>query len=186
MEGLDQKFMTMCYNISPAQSRGREGGDQQVFDPSDGCVTYTNCYNRFEAPEGDAVVVKKLVVMGGVVGNGGEDRLSRLVLKNKDTLEEIRYLPVQTKGGLFIRPYYGAHVEDNRSRMCTFPNLKTIHVNADGVPTLMSTYVLPAIETIHVGIESAYVDSVEFKTLSDKLRAWYPSLKTVHFLSSLE
>lgn len=186
MEGLDRKFMTLCFDISLEPARVAEGKKTSVFDAANGCATYTNCYNDFAAPSDDAAVVKKLVVIGGDVANIGEDQLSCLVLKSKDVLEEIRYQPHRTKGGLFIRPYYGAHVVDNRSRMCTFPNIKTISVNAAGVPTLMSTYVLPSIETINVGIKAECVNGPEFKRLSDKLFLWYPSLKTVNGVTSLE
>ncbi len=178
--GLTRDFFCLCDNMSPSPSEKRGGivRETNVHDPILGCVTYTNCSNHFV--EESIVGAKKLIVMGGTVANGGEAQLSRLVLRNKDTLEEIRYFPVRTKGGLFIRPYYDTPRPDCRTKQCKFPNMKTIHVNANGVPTLMSTYILPSIETIHIGVNEGYVNDDAFKALSDKLFGWYPSLKLIN------
>ncbi len=177
MEGLDDKFITVCRNMSPHQTNKRPlGGEISTFD--NGCATYTDCYNHFVIK--DRKNVKKLVITRGVVGNAGEANLSRLVLRNTDTLEEICYFPDRTKNGLFIRPYYDTPGPDSRTKQCTLPNLKIVRVDALGVVVLMQTYILPQIDTLHICVKEGFVNDDAFKILSDKLLAWYPSLKKIN------
>jgi len=66
------------------------------------------------------VGVENIIVWGGNVFNCGEDELSRFVYQNKDSLLSFTYLPIKTKGGEMLRPFY---FRGDRIGKCLFPNL---------------------------------------------------------------
>eukprot|EP00746_Dinoflagellata_sp_MGD_P005104 gnl/MRDRNA2_/MRDRNA2_109883_c0_seq1.p1 gnl/MRDRNA2_/MRDRNA2_109883_c0~~gnl/MRDRNA2_/MRDRNA2_109883_c0_seq1.p1 ORF type:complete len:343 (+),score=39.69 gnl/MRDRNA2_/MRDRNA2_109883_c0_seq1:79-1107(+) len=77
---------------------------------------------------------EKIVVWGGQVFNCGESDLSQLVDKNRHSLQELIYLPEETKGGVMIRPKY---YQGDRRGVVAFPKLRemTIKLNSEDVLT---------------------------------------------------
>ncbi len=185
MEGAEGKrpseaFMQLCYSLTIPSTRldyDKESKGPGVYDRADRSLTFKNCGNgsfRTDSTMPEDAIVKKLVVNGGNVWNCGEDLLSRLLLKHKDTLEEIQYVPSDTKGGSFLRPYYGTSEPNKRVKPCVFPRVTHVMLKASGVPTLLHVCRLPALDSLSVCVK----DGTEMsETFWEEVFQWYPTLR---------
>jgi hypothetical protein len=178
-KGLSEAFCRLCYSLAPPPSKcDNESDERGKYDPSDGSITFTKCGNYHFCCEDmpQDAVVKKLVVRGGNVWNCGEDGLSRQLLKHRETLEEIVYVPDDTKDGTFIRPYYGTSSPTRRSDSCVFPLVKRVTLKASGVPTMLETCIFPTLESVAVHAKDRGNDLI-----CAELVAHYPTLQYVSF-----
>lgn len=167
-------FSDLCFSISSQNDNIVE--DSSIIVDEDVAI-FNNCGNYLFSVPDDTAVIKTLIVNGGNVLNCAEDDISKIILKHRRTLVEIVYLPDDTKGGLFIRPYYS---RGDRNGAITLRKVTKVTLKANGLPTLMQLYKLPALETIRIHVKAGTVTP---DTITEKLLEQYPTLNNIEYVA---
>ena len=170
-------FSHLCWKLSPKNDIDMNAVGCSIFDSNGKTLIFNKCgnyYFKHKLNEDDSLI--RMAVYGGNVWNGAEHSLSEILIKYSIMIEDLIYVPDDTKGGYMIRPHY---YKSDREKSETFSNLKSVTLNCNGLPILLRNYIAPTLEIVNIVISQRHIEQKNYDLIRFKLLEKFPSIKDV-------